>query len=196
MTCYRLSNDRETLTFKSEQEASAYFGGVRGTISKAWKERGWYKGYKIERVSDTFHGETGTRLYRIWRHMRERCELESHMRYDKYGGRGISVCDEWQDYSTFAKWAREHRYRDDLSIDRIDNNGGYSPENCRWSTIKEQNNNKSNCRYITLDGETHTIAEWSDITGIRHSTICQRLAMGWDPKDILTRPLRPHVIHK
>ena len=128
--------------------------------------------------------------------MHERCESDKHIRYDKYGGRGISVCKEWGEYKPFADWARENGYADGLSIDRINNDDGYYPGNCRWATIKEQNNNKSNCVHLSLNGETHTVAEWADITGMKHSTILERMKRGWDDEEVLTRPLRPHVRKK
>lgn len=88
------------------------------------------------------HGMTGTRLYRIWRGMRARCETPSCTVYRYYGGRGITVCQEWMDFKTFYKWAISNGYADHLSIDRIDNDKGYSPDNCRWATQSEQLKNR------------------------------------------------------
>lgn len=193
MNRYRISNSHESLEFRSGKEGAKYLGVAECTFTAACKNGHKCRGYVIEQLSDGFHGETNTDLYRIWRHMRDRCEKPNTQRYERYGGRGISVCDEWSEYKPFAKWARENGYTKGLSIDRINNDDGYYPGNCRWATFKEQNNNRSGCRYITLDGETHTIAEWSDITGMRHSTITQRLNQGWSDEDVLTRPLRPHV---
>ena len=115
------------------------------------------------------------RLYTIWRAMRERCRREANIGYSKYGGRGITVCDEWQDYEAFKRWAYENGYQDVLSIDRIDVDGNYCPENCRWATMKEQANNKRNNHVVTYKGETHTVAEWAEITGISYRTIISRL---------------------
>lgn len=89
------------------------------------------------------HGGSDTRLYRIWEGMKARCYNPNRERYPDYGGRGITICDEWlHDFGAFRDWAMANGYRDDLSIDRKDNDKGYSPENCRWQTVEQQNNNR------------------------------------------------------
>lgn len=90
------------------------------------------------------HGMSCTRIYNIWKHMIGRCYNEKHIAYYKYGAKGITVCSEWHEFGPFVKWAREHGYTDNLSIDRIDNTKNYTPDNCRWVTLKEQARNKSN----------------------------------------------------
>lgn len=94
-------------------------------------------------VMNTTHGGTGTRLFRIWSTMKTRCYNPRSKSYRYYGGRGISICNEWlHDFAAFQTWALSHGYRDDLTIDRIEVNGNYTPENCRWATWQEQQTNK------------------------------------------------------
>lgn len=98
---------------------------------------------EVSRDSNTTHGQYGTRLYRIWYAMKTRTTNPHSENYKNYGGRGITVCPEWlNDFAAFQMWALSHGYQDDLSIDRIDNDKGYSPDNCRWATAKEQRHNR------------------------------------------------------
>ena len=90
----------------------------------------------------TTHGGRRTRLWRIWSGMRNRCNTQTATGYENYGGRGICVCKEWDDFSAFQDWALSHGYTDELTIDRVDVNGDYEPSNCRWATRAEQNRNK------------------------------------------------------
>lgn len=125
------------------------------------------------------------RLYDIWISMRKRCNLPSSDAYKYYGGRGIKVCEEWdKDYIPFRDWALSNGYQKNLSIDRIDTNGNYCPENCRWVTAKTQANNRTNNRVIEYNGEARTIAEWSRITGLSYRIIQYRLDAGWEVQRI------------
>lgn len=136
------------------------------------------------------HGETNTRLHKIWESMIARCEYEKHPYYEYYGGRGIAVCDGWHNYVEFRNWAITHGYNDDLTIDRIENEKGYDASNCRWATMREQQNNKRSNHIVYLKGDGHTISEWAEILGIGKTTIRMRLKSGWSDEDALTVQIR------
>jgi len=135
-----------------------------------------------------------TRLYRIWSNMKQRCNNPLNPYYQKYGGRGIDVCDEWQsDFPTFAKWAKDNGYTDDLTIDRIDVNKGYSPENCRFASMDIQANNTTRNHHIAFNGQTKTMSEWANEFGIKYSTLRSRInLLGWDIERALTTPQRTY----
>ena len=132
------------------------------------------------------HGGKGTRLYRIWKAMRSRCNNPNTLAYPRYGGRGIGVCKEWDDFSKFRAWAIANGYSDDLSIDRVDNDGGYSPDNCRWATRKEQNTNQRSNRMIEFHGERKTLTEWAALMGLSFTCVDDRLRRGWSVEKALT----------
>lgn len=116
--------------------------------------------------------------YGSYRSMIDRCENPNTHNYSLYGGRGIKVCDEWHDISKFEEWANATGHNKGLSIDRIDVNGDYTPENCKWSTSKQQANNRRNTVYITIDGITKTISEWAEFSGLSRNTISSRYCDG------------------
>lgn len=125
------------------------------------------------------HGKTNTILYRKWRGMKDRCYNVNAPQYHYYGGRGITVCDEWKDdFESFYTWAIKNGYQDGLSIDRIDNNGNYSPDNCRWATRSMQARNKRDTVMVSVNGETKSLADWSDISGIHISALRERYRKG------------------
>lgn len=131
------------------------------------------------------HGKQGTRLYRIWQGMKNRCYNKNDKRYQDWGGRGIAVCSEWKDkFMVFYNWAVSNGYDDNLTIDRIDNNKGYEPSNCRWITNKENSNNTRRNIYLTYN-KTQTLAQWADELHIPYQTLHYRYKKGWDTKDIL-----------
>lgn len=134
------------------------------------------------------YGFTHHRLYACYYRMRRRCENPADSSYERYGGRGIKVCNEWKnDIMSFINWGLENGYREGLSIDRIDNNGDYSPNNCRWANVVQQCNNRRTNKFISYNGETHTYAEWSRIVGIKQLTIRHRIEnLGWSIEDALT----------
>ena len=120
------------------------------------------------------------RLYYIWTTMKARCNNPKSQKYKNYGLRGIRVCDEWlNDFKVFYDWAMQNGYKDNLSIDRIDVNGNYEPNNCRWATNIQQSNNRTNNYLITYNNETHTIAEWARIINVKYQTLYMRLRRGW-----------------
>jgi hypothetical protein len=122
------------------------------------------------------------RLYRIWANMKTRVTNPNYAQKDYYSVRGITLCDRWQSYQNF-KEDMGKTYRDGLSIDRIDNDRGYSPSNCRWATPKEQANNTRRNRKITIDGITRNLSQWIDNSGVKSSTVRQRYYVyGWDIK--------------
>lgn len=138
------------------------------------------------------HGLSNTRLYRIWENMLSRCYRVDHTSYERYGGKGVIVCDEWKtDFMSFYRWALENGYESTLTIDRIDNNKGYSPNNCRWVTIIEQNKNRNHTPRKavikwTIDGVTKTAKEWCNETNILYPTAKYRIdKMGMTPKEAL-----------
>ena len=116
--------------------------------------------------------------YNSWRSMMDRCYRPKSSSYNRYGKRCIKVCDEWHDIQNFEKWVQENPYFEGATIDRIDVNGDYEPTNCRWATMKEQCNNRSNTLYIEYRGEVHTITEWAEISGINRSTLNNRYCRG------------------
>lgn len=137
------------------------------------------------------HGLRKTRLFSIWINIRTRCNNPNSNRYGRYGGRGIKVCEEWNtDFLTFRDWALSNGYRDDLTIDRIDNDGNYCPENCRWVTLKEQARNTKRNVTVELSGEEKTLIEWCELYGINYKTVRDRLLRGWDIKRALFEPVQ------
>lgn len=145
----------------------------------------------IRQISST-HNKSKTKLYRVYLHMKARCNNQSDKSYVDYGGRGISVCKEWSEsYEEFMKWSYENGYKDGLQIDRIDNNGNYCPENCRWTNRVAQANNRRNNNFIYFNGENKTLSEWERETGIDQSTIWARIyKLNWSIEKALTTPTR------
>lgn len=137
------------------------------------------------------HGESKTRLYRTWNGMNERCNNPNNSRYASYGGRGITVCDEWKKYESFRDWSVNNGYEDGLSIDRIDNDKGYCPENCRWITLTQQANNKRTNTVFNDDGVNKTIAELSKEYHIPYDTLFARLKYyHWSFEKAITQGVR------
>lgn len=141
------------------------------------------------------HGDCGSRLHNIWSNMIQRCTNPNNDKYKWYGDRGICVCEEWRDYSTFKEWALSHGYNDSLSIDRINVNGNYTPNNCMWSTMMTQCNNRRNNRVLTYNGESLTVAQWAVKLGIPVKRIYSRLHRGWSVEDTLSMDKKTNQYH-
>ena len=140
---------------------------------------------ELARQRRTKHSLSGTKLYMIWKAMKQRCSNSNNKDYPNYGGRGIKVCDEWQNsFESFYTWAKNNGYSEELSIDRIDVNGNYEPNNCRWVSAKVQSNNTRCNHRIEFGGKSHTMSEWAEITGIKMqrpkrplTSCCRRLTI-------------------
>lgn len=143
---------------------------------------------EVNSKTATKHGMSGTRIYKTWEDMIKRCYNKSSNNYYRYGGRGITVFDEWLEFKNFYKYVSKlpHYNESGYSFDRINNDGNYEPENVRWANNETQANNKSNNHYLTYNGETKTVAQWSKETNIPTSTLHYRIRKGWDMKDVLT----------
>ena len=141
------------------------------------------------------HGKSKSRLYDVWGSMRTRCTNPNAPNYYLYGGRGIKLCDEWNEYEIFEEWALSHGYDEnakygECTLDRIDVNKGYSPDNCRFVSLKVQANNKRNTRYVEFNDQDITLSDFSDVTGIGKSTIRDRMKrMGMTPEEIANTPI-------
>lgn len=138
------------------------------------------------------HREIHTRLYKIWGNMCNRCSNPNNPAWNRYGGRGITVCDEWRSsFENFRDWARANGYAENLTIDRRDNDAGYNPSNCRWVDDYIQANNKRNNHMITYNGKTKTLAEWATELNIPYKTLHRRIAeLHWSVERAFTQPPR------
>lgn len=125
--------------------------------------------------------------YGSYHSMMDRCYRETARNYPFYGGRGITVCQEWNDIEKFEKWAIASGFEAGLTLDRINPNGDYSPQNCRWASKRQQANNRRNTVYLEYNGERHTISEWADLLEINRSTLNNRVHRGWSVEKALAR---------
>lgn len=142
-------------------------------------------------------GMSHTRIYLCWARMKGRCLNPNNKDYKHYGGRGITICDEWLDvefgFTNFYYWAMENGYTDELTIDRIDVNGNYESSNCRWATILEQRNNMRSNVVLTYKGKSMNLKQWSNYLGIGYSAICDRWHRGYTVDKILDTNVRCSV---
>lgn len=145
---------------------------------------------KIISINSTKHGFHGSDLYNRYYGIKNRCYNKNNKYYFNYGGRGITMCDEWKnDFIKFKNWALENGFEEHLTIDRIDNNKGYFPENCRWVTKQKQDRNKRSNKNFTWRGETHCVQEWCEILGFTRDCLYTRLVRNkWDIEKAMTTP--------
>ena len=136
------------------------------------------------------HGQSRTPEYNCWKAMKSRCYNVNHYAYSRYGGKGVIVCKRWIDSPVKFISDMGRKPGKEYSIDRLDNNGDYTPDNCRWATAQEQTDNRVNTRKITLNGLTKTYTEWSKIYNIKWCTLYARIERGWNPLSALTTPPR------
>ncbi len=141
----------------------------------------------LQREATTTHGAWGTPLFGVWSGMISRCTKPTNKRYQRYGARGIKVCDRWLDVNNFIADMTEG-YEKGLQIDRKNNDGNYEPDNCQWSTTKQQTRNYSRNVVLEHDGKRMCVVDWADVVGISPKIIYERVADGWSAKDALTKP--------
>lgn len=172
-------------------------------------KEGWFDKYSVlhgtskscgclRRDTNLTHGLLSERshLYNSWSNMTQRCTNPKHPSYRIYGGRGITVCLDWLDCSKFAEWAKANGYKPGLSIDRIDNNRGYYPANCRWATRKEQQRNLSFNRNVEYHGRTMCVGAWAEELGIDYRTLLNRLDRWKDVERAFTEPIHKKGVAK
>ena len=189
-TPYILEKDGIYYSFQSEKDACDFLDAPQASVSSAYGYNVKCRGYNVIKPLSENDIYRNKRLRKIWESMHERCEYEKHPHYRSYGGRGISVCEEWKEYIPFAKWAFRNGYADELSIDRIDTDGCYTPENCRWVSMKEQANNKRTNRIVVYEKCKYTLTELAEKIGMNKTTLKERLNMGWSIDDAVRKPIR------
>ena len=131
------------------------------------------------------HGMSYTKLYKSWAAMKRRCDFPDALHKKYYADKGITYCDEWRDFINFRDWAFANGYVEGYTIERIDNSKGYYPENCKWISAKEQQNNKTNKSHLIIDGVDKSYTEWAKEYGLKENTIRMRIKYGWTGKKLL-----------
>ena len=142
------------------------------------------------RISERSMGHSKDRLYRTWLGMHNRCYDPNHDRFKWYGGKGVSISDDWHDFMTFRIWALSNGYTDELTIDRIDADGNYCPDNCKWVDMKVQANNRSNNRILRYRDKRYTATQLAEAHGLSPHTVFNRLKLGWTVDQIVNTPER------
>lgn len=155
------------------------------------------KGVKVlmleerQRIASSLHGDLSSHpLYNAWKNMRRRCDNPKTGFYKNYGGRGISVCDDWKNsFNSFLNWALNNGWQEGLTLDRIDNEGDYAPDNCQWITRSDQLRNRRNNRYVTFNGRTKVAADWAERLGLSYSAFLKRLNKWGDSDRVILEPI-------
>ena len=145
--------------------------------------------FKIEQLvkRSTTHNQRHTNLYQVWKGIKQRCLNHNSSSYKNYGGRGITICEDWKNnFTSFYEWSMANGYKKGLTIDRIDNNSNYCPENCRWTDIITQANNKRVNKYITINGKVDTLSNWLKFYNIGKTKYYNRLKKGFSEQEALT----------
>ena len=146
----------------------------------------------ISKIKGTHH-LTKTRIFRIWDCMKTRCLNKNYTYFKHYGGRGITICDEWKnDFKQFYDWAINNGYAENLTIDRIDVNGNYEPSNCRWVTMKQQRRNTTKNIFVEINGVKKVLIDWCTDYKIKYTTVLSRIHSGWEIVKALTTPSREY----
>lgn len=163
--------------------------GFSSRIARGWTEEALLSPPRDERFREKHGMSRSHPLYRTWTGMRTRCYNPNHNSFNDYGGRGVSVCEEWnRSYMSFYHWSINNGYAPSLSIDRIDTNGDYSPSNCRWVDSLTQTRNRRSNISMEIAGETKTLGEWADIYGIKRATVYKRYREGLRGEDVIRQP--------
>lgn len=200
----------QSFAFYSKQKRHCYWNclcdcGNKSIVSAQCLRRGYTKscGCYNSKLKKQFgghhitHGYSSHPICNTYWSMKARCYNKNHDAYKRYGGRGITVCEEWLHSSdAFVKWALENGWKEGLTLDRIDVNGNYEPKNCRWITRSEQALNKRNTIFITYKNQKLTISQWSVKTGLSYTVINTRRHKGWSPEKILNTPINPKFSNK
>lgn len=151
---------------------------------------------ELASAASIIHGQYKSRLYRIWESMLARCENQHNSHYENYGGRGITVCEEWHDFVNFMQWAVRMGYQENLTIDRINVHEGYTPINCRWATMHEQSRNKRTNHNITYNGVTRCLTDWAATLGMSVSGLRRRInRYGGDIERAFATPVQKQYSH-
>ncbi len=189
---YILEKDGKYYSFPSEISACEFLGVKPNRVGEHGRSGKPILGYNVIKAYSEMDIYGDKRLIRIWQGMKARCSQKNNTCYKFYGAKGITVCKEWwDDYLSFAKWSFKNGYNQELTLDRIDSKGNYEPSNCRWKTIKEQNNNRSDNRILSYRGKNYTLAQLAEEVSLNRSTLWRRLKKGWSIEDAVKKPLFP-----